>query len=419
VRCAISLPQWQRTLIGALIAVFVSILGFNLAFPFLPLFVQTLGVPDPQQAAFWSGLIGSVAGFLGVFVAPMWGAMADRSGRRPMLIRATAGASVGLVMMGLAPNLGMLMLGRTVFGAMAGTVPAANPLVAASTPPEHVASAMGMLQSTVNVSQATGPLIGGVLASAVGYRATFLIVAGLYIASALPVVWLVKERFTPPPQHTPLLRGMAANFRMVFARAELVLPILGAFLAYGGVSVIQPALPLHIAALVHDNHAARAAGLAAGLQGIAATVAALTAGSLVRRLGYRPLLYGGPLLLICAYLALWAAPRYGLLLAGMGLLGFMQGLSVTTLTALIALRAPKENVGGTFGVASSINALAFGGAPFLGGTAASVFGLRAVFPLAALTALLMGVACVRAAAFSPARAAAVTGRGLTRGEGAP
>ena len=131
------------------------------------------------------------------------------------------------------------------------------------------------------------------------------------------------------------------------------------------------------------------------------------------------MLTGGPLLLLAAYLLLWAAPRYGVLLLGMGLLGLMQGISVTALTALIALRAPRENVGGTFGVASSINALAFGGMPFVGGLAASAFGLRAVFPLAAVSALLMLVTCVRAAAFSPARGVTATAAAHTGTERRP
>ena len=82
VRCAIRLAQWQRNLIGVLIAAFVSILGFNLTFPFLPLYIQSLGVPDPGDAAFWSGVIGSVAGVLAAIIAPVWGQMADRRASR-------------------------------------------------------------------------------------------------------------------------------------------------------------------------------------------------------------------------------------------------------------------------------------------------------------------------------------------------
>jgi MFS transporter, DHA1 family, multidrug resistance protein len=384
-----------------LIAAFVSILGFNLTFPFLPLYVQSLGIDDPGQAAFWTGLIGSIAGVIGAFVAPIWGQLADRHGRRQMLVRATAGAAVGLVIMGLAPGLLVLLGGRTAFAVMAGTVPAANPLIAANTPPEHVASAMGMLQSSIYVSNAVGPLVGGVLASTIGYRATFLVTAVLYVASALPVFWLVRERFVPPETPPPLLRGMVANFRDFFRRGDLVLPMLGAFLAYTSVSVLQPVLPLYIAGLV-SGEPERATGLAVGLQGLAGTVSAVLLGRVTRRFGYRPLLLGGPPLIIISYLGMWAAPNFVPLVAMLALLGTVQGLVVTSLTALIALRAPRESAGATFGVVSSINSFAFSGAPFIGGAVAAALGLRATFALAAAIGVGMLVVCIRAAADLPA-----------------
>ncbi|MBI2755821.1 MAG: MFS transporter [Chloroflexi bacterium] len=395
-RCAIRLAQWQRNLIGVLIAAFVSILGFNLTFPFLPLYIQQLGVSDAGRAAFWAGVIGSVAGVLSAVVAPLWGGLADRRGRRPMLVRATAGSAVGLVVMGLAPGLLVLLAGRIAFGLMAGTVPAANPLIAANTPPEYVSGAMGALQSSVYVSNAVGPLVGGVLASTVGYRVTFLITAGLYIASALPVLLLVRETFTPPERVTPLLPGMAANFRFVFARGEIVQPMVAAFLAYAGVSMMQPVLPLHIRDLIGEGSVERATGVAVGLQGLASTVTALLIGRVTRRIGFAPLLYVGPPLLGAAYVALWAADRFLVFVVALVALGAVQGLVVTALTSLVALRAPRERAGAVFGVVTSVNSFAFSGAPFFGGFAASAFGLRAVFPISAALMVAMMAVCVQA-----------------------
>jgi DHA1 family multidrug resistance protein-like MFS transporter len=380
-----------------LIAVFVSILGFNVAFPFLPLYVQQLGVTDARQAAFWSGVIGSIAGLLAAVIAPVWGHMADRRGRKPMLVRATAGAAVGLVVMGLAPTLMVLLAGRIAFGLMAGTVPAANPLIAANTPAEHIGSAMGMLQSSLYVSNAVGPLVGGVLAGAVGYRVTFIITALLYVVSAVPVILLVRERFTPPEEDKPLVTSLTGNFRMVFGRRDLLVPIFAAFLAYSGVSALQPVLPLHISNLADGSHVARATGIAAGLQGAAGTIAAFSVGRVTRRLGYGPVLVWSPPLLIAAYLGLWLVQSYVMLLAMLAVIGVIQGLAVTSLTALIALRAPRESAGATFGVVSSINSFAFSGAPFIAGVIASVFGLRAVFPFSALLAAGMLALCLRVA----------------------
>jgi DHA1 family multidrug resistance protein-like MFS transporter len=396
-RCLIRLAQWQRNLIGVLIAAFVSILGFNVAFPFLPLYIQDLGVSDPGRAAFWSGLIGSVAGVLAALIAPVWGHMADRRGRKPMLVRATAGSAVGLVIMGLAPGLIILLVGRIAFGLMAGTVPAANPLIAANTPAEHVAGAMGMLQSSIYVANAVGPLVGGILASELGYRVTFMVTAALYVVSAVPVYFLVRERFTPPVEQTPLVSSLTSNFRMVFRRSDLLLPICAAFLAYSATSAILPVLPLYIDGLIGDGSTERATGLAIGLQGVAGTIAALSVGFATKRFGYARLLTWTPPLVIGVYLGLWLTHSYLILVALLMVAGLIQGLSVTSLTALIAIRAPREQAGATFGVVTSINSFAFSGAPFIAGVVASIFGLSAVFLFSALLAAGMFILCLRTA----------------------
>ncbi len=408
-RCVIRLAQWQRNLIGVLIAAFVSILGFNVAFPFLPLYIQDLGVSDPGRAAFWSGVIGSVAGLLAALIAPVWGHMADRRGRKPLLVRAPAGSAVGLVVMGLAPGLFVLLVGRIAFGLMAGTVPAANPLIAANTPPEHVASAMGMLQSSIYIANAVGPLAGGILASELGYRVTFIVTAVLYVASAVPVLLLVRERFTPPVEQAPLVTSLTANFRTVFRRSDLLLPIFAAFLAYSATSAILPVMPLYIDGLIGDGSAERATGLAVGMQGLAGTIAALSVGRITTRFGYARVLTWTPPVVIAVYAGLWLTHSYLILVALLMVAGLIQGLSVTSLTALIALRAPREQAGATFGVVTSINSFAFSGAPFLAGIVASLLGLRSVFLFSALLAAGMMALCLRTAHGSmPISAAART-----------
>ncbi|MGD9893156.1 MAG: MFS transporter [Dehalococcoidia bacterium] len=402
-----------------LIAAFVSILGFNVAFPFLPLYIQDLGVSDPGRAAFWSGLIGSVAGVLAALIAPVWGHMADHRGRKPMLVRATAGSAVGLVIMGLAPGLIVLLVGRIAFGLMAGTVPAANPLIAANTPAEHVAGAMGMLQSSIYVANAVGPLLGGILASELGYRVTFMVTATLYVVSAVPVYFLVRERFTPPAEQTPLVSSLSANFRMVFRRSDLLLPIFAAFLAYSATSAILPVLPLHIDGLIGGGSTERATGLAVGMQGLAGTIAALSVGRVTTRFGYARVLTWAPPLVIGVYLGLWLTHSYLILVALLMVAGLIQGLSVTSLTALIALRAPREQAGATFGVVTSINSFAFSGAPFIAGVVASILGLRAVFLFSALLATGMLILCLRTAHGSMPAAVTKPARTTTQPQKSP
>jgi DHA1 family multidrug resistance protein-like MFS transporter len=381
--------QWQRNLVGVLIAAFVSILGFNLVFPFLPLYIQTLGDYDARAAAFWTGIIGLLTGVVGSVAALVWGQLADRHGRRPMLLRATAGSAVGLVVMGLATNVAMLLLGRLLFSALAGTVPAANPLIAANTPADKLSMAMGMVQSSVYLSNTTGPLIGGVLAELVGFRASFLLTAGLYVASAVPVLLLVRERFVPPKETRSLARGVTDDFREVMGNRPIAYPIMTALLALCAANISSPILALLVADMVGTERAERLAGVAFGVQGLAAAVSALLVGRTVARLGYRGLLTATVPLGIVVYACLWVVPNYLALAALLALQGLIQGAQVPALNALIASRAPRHRAGAVFGVVSAVNAVAFSGGPFLGGVLAGAFGLRAVFPVSALFLVAM------------------------------
>ncbi|MFN8559933.1 MAG: MFS transporter, partial [Dehalococcoidia bacterium] len=330
--------QWQRNLAGILVAGFVSILGFNLVFPFLPLYIQSLGSYTTGEAAFWTGIIGLVTGIVGSVAALVWGQLADRRGRKPMLIRATAGAALGLVTMGVSQNIGHLLVGRAVFSALAGTVPAANPLIASHTPPEHLSMAIGSLQSAVYLSNMLGPLVGGALASTVGYRYSFLLTAAVYVASALPVVWLVRERFTPPAAPRGLVAGMRADFRDVLRDESIALPMVAALFALLGANVVSPIIALLVRELVGAARAEALSGVAFGVQGLTSAVAALSVGRLVARWGYRRLLRVTGPVTMATFLAMWAAPNYQTLVALMALSGAMQGMQAPALSALIAAR---------------------------------------------------------------------------------
>ncbi|MBI2760564.1 MAG: MFS transporter [Chloroflexi bacterium] len=390
--------QWRRNLVGVLIAAFVSILGFNLVFPFLPLFIRTLGDYDADEAAFWTGVIGLITGVVGSAAALVWGQMADRKGRWPMIIRATAGAAAGLAVMGLAGGLTQLLLGRVMFSALAGTVPAANPLIAANTPPEHLSMAMGALQSSVFLSNTLGPLIGGGLAGAVGYRASFLITAALYIASAAPVMLLVRERFTPPVVQRGLVRGIRADFGYVMRRPAFVYPIAASLLALCAANVATTVFSLLIEEMAAGKRAETLAGLAFFVMGLASAVTAFSIGRLVRRFGHRRLLEVTAPASVLIYLALWVTQSYPLFVVWLGLLGLVQGAQVPALTALIAARAPRDRAGAVFGVVSCINSIAFSGGPFFAGMLARLFGLRAVFPVSAIMVAFMILMIERATA---------------------
>src|SRR5205807_4793865 len=81
--------DWRRNLADLWLAEFTAILGFSFAFPFLPLFLhRELHIPNGPELSFWTGVAASATGFALALTSPIWGRLADRSGRKPMLVPA-------------------------------------------------------------------------------------------------------------------------------------------------------------------------------------------------------------------------------------------------------------------------------------------------------------------------------------------
>src|SRR5919112_1992784 len=188
---------WLRNLYVVWFATFASLTGGSLVQPFLPLFInRDLGVSDPGTAAIWFGLATSAGGVAQAIMAPIWGVLADRHGRKAMLVRAqfAIGAANGTLAFVGSPW--QLVGLRVVQGMFSGVVGASRALVAGSVPRDRVPYAMGLIQSAIFMGQTLGPTIGGLLGSTIGFRASFMFTAGINLVAGTLAVMYVKEQ--PP-----------------------------------------------------------------------------------------------------------------------------------------------------------------------------------------------------------------------------
>ena len=178
-----ALPDWKRTQLAVASAVFVWFAGTNFVLPFLPLYVQELGDFDAATAAVWSGVIFAIAPLMSGLTSPVWGMVADRFGAKLALQRSLIGFTICLGAMGLATEPWHLLAARAGMGIVGGFVSAALALVSTTSPEEEIARGVGRVQSARVLGLAIGPLPGGVLADAVGFRAAcFVSVAGGIVA---------------------------------------------------------------------------------------------------------------------------------------------------------------------------------------------------------------------------------------------
>src|ERR1700712_2840724 len=101
-------PHWRRNLAVCVAGSFTTIVAMTLLLPFLPLYVAQLGVSDPAAIVEWSGLAYGATFFTAALCAPLWGRLADRYGRKPMLIRASLGMAVAMSLIGMGPTVWQL-----------------------------------------------------------------------------------------------------------------------------------------------------------------------------------------------------------------------------------------------------------------------------------------------------------------------
>lgn len=164
---------------------------------FLPLYVSQLGVTSHEALSMWSGLTFSVTFLISAIVSPMWGSLADRKGRKLMLLRASLGMAIAILLQAFATNVWQLFLLRGVMGLTSGYIPNAMALVASQVPRERNGWALSTL-STAQISGVIGgPLMGGFIADHVGLRAVFCITAGLLVVSFMVTLFFIKEGVRP------------------------------------------------------------------------------------------------------------------------------------------------------------------------------------------------------------------------------
>ncbi len=383
------LVDWRRNLAALWLAEFTAIFGFSFAFPFLPLFLhRDLGIPNGPKLALWTGVAASVTGFALAITSPIWGMLADRYGRKPMLVRAMIGGGVSVGLIGLVRTVQELTLLRVVQGATSGTVAAATALVAGETPLAEMGWALGILSSSIALGSAIGPAAGGVAANLIGLRATFIAGGILLLVAAVPVIVVVRES-APAASHRQRPRPLAGlRAAGPGTLAAVTILIVAQVLLQASYTAAQQLVVLRL--LQFDPGAASTVtGAAFAAGGIATAIAGVTYARLLRRTGYRLLAGTAAFLMAAAIAAAAAAPNLALEVAAFVLASLLFGALIPAFGAMIGLQTPSQVQASVFGFSSSAVALGFGIGPLSGGLIASRAGVGTALTAAAAVALVL------------------------------
>ncbi len=348
---------WQRTLYIMVFAQLMSSVGFSIMFPFLPRYVAFLGSSTGTSLELLAALVFSAQALTMTVASPVWGAVSDRYGRKPMVERAAYSGAVTLLLMAFVPNAEMLVLLRALQGFLTGTVSAGNALVAASAPRNRVGYAMGLLQLGLGSGVAIGPFIGGLLADAFGYRAAFMVTAALLAFSGLLVTFGVKETFVRPVRK-PAAEPGAPQVGTLYSLS---------FLNWLGRNLLTPTLPLFIATLpLAASGVNTTIGLIVGIAAATGTVSAIYLGRLGDRIGHRPIL------IVCAaaaallYLPQSFVTAVWQLLVLQALTGVAVGGLTPSVAALLSRYTQPGQEGSVYGLDNAIVSASRTVAPLLG-----------------------------------------------------
>ena len=258
------MPYWRRTLYTLWFTQFIAIAGFSFVGPFMPYYIQTLGVTDVGAVALWTGLCSSSTALALAIMAPVWGALSDRHGRKIMILRATLVGSVIMALMGLVTSVQQLLGLRFLQGMFTGTIAASTTLVAGIVPDDHRGAALGSLQTAIYLGTTLGPLIGGVVGDTFGYRESFWVTASLLLLSGLLVAAFVREPFRPSALTSVGRRpGYRQSLTFLFASGGVLLSLLAArILLRTGMMVVSPTMALFVQSLLPPGaHAVLVTGL--------------------------------------------------------------------------------------------------------------------------------------------------------------
>ncbi len=396
-----AMNQWRRTLRVIFLSQILTLVGFSCVFPFFPLYIQTLGISGPA-VVLWSGVITFTGSITLVIASPIWGALADRFGRKPMLVRAMAGGALVTALLIVAPNIWVVLALRVLQGVLTGTIAPARALVAATTPRDELAYGMGLMEASIFAGNAAGPLVGGFLSDRLGFHGTFAVGAALLLAAGLLVLFGIQERFTPPAAPAKGERpGFFAGLRELAALPGLPLLALILLGANFGNAVASPVLPLLIPdlagvpRLAGVPQVATTIGAILAVAGFCATLAAARTRWFTARFGYRRALIGALVgaAIFSAPIALVTSVWQLLLLRATA--GICLGVALPAVSALVSLSTPEARRGAVFGVLSSAELGGFALGPLLGGAIGAAFGLREVFLVTALA--LLAIAALVAA----------------------
>ncbi|HEM6124999.1 TPA: multidrug efflux MFS transporter [Streptococcus suis] len=369
---------WKQNLKVAWLGNFLTGTSFTLVMPFISVFVEELGV-GPGQVEYYAGLAVSVNALAAALMAPIWGSLADRYGRKPMMVRAAFAMIFTMGGMAFVPNVFWLLVLRVLNGVFTGYIPNATALIASQVPKDKTGYALGTLSTGAVAGNLIGPTLGGILAEMFGVHMVFLLVGLLYAIVVLLTVFYIREDFVP------IKKGEEMSVKEVFEQVKDWQMLVGLFVTsmiiIAAAQAVVPILTLYVRHLGQTDNLLFVAGFIISLPGMASLVTSGYLGKIGDHIGnHRLLLIALTYSLLINVFCVFAENPFQL-----GLLRFMYGFGTGALlpsvNSLLTKLTPKEGISRIFSYNQLFNNLGSVVGPMMGSAVAAQMGYDWVFYL--------------------------------------
>ena len=391
---------YGRNLFAVTAASFIGFMGFTLVMPFLPLYFRLLGVDDVGRVAMWSGLSLGVTPALTALLAPLWGRVADRFGRKLMIERSLASFVIIMAAMAFVTRPWHVFALRVVQGIFAGYGALTLAMAADSAPKGRMAQAIGTVQTAQRLGPALGPVFGGSIAAIVGLRHAFMVAAAFYFIALVLMFFIYDERQAHPAAAPKPRRGDGGagapgrvTFRNVLAFENFLLMAVVIFGFQFVDRSFGPVLPLYIGEL--GTAPARIPLMSGILFSITAGGGAIghhVCARLLQRRTATELIAAASAVAAAAALGYLAARDARWLFLATPVFGLAIGVGTTAAYTAAAAVIPANVRGTGFGLLTTASLIGLAVSPVVSGLLAAT-SIRAVFALdvVALIALAMAV----------------------------
>lgn len=380
------MENWKRNLIVCWFGTFITMIGMSQIAPILPIYIKKLGISNVNMIEQLSGIAFGITYIVSGIFSPIWGKLADKFGRKPMLLRASFGMAIVVLLMGFVHNVYILIILRLLQGTISGYSTACTTLIATQTDKEHAGTALGTLSTAGIAGSLLGPMIGGYLEGLAGIRSVFFITGILLSIVFIVTMLLVKEDFHPSEDHTLKFKEV---WNIIPDKNLMISMFITSFVLQLAFYSIEPIITVYVTDLSKNaTNVAFISGMVFSTSGLANILAARRLGRLSDRIGAHKvmlvaLIFAGIIFIPQAFVKNpWQL---------MGL-RFILGLSAAGLTpsinAIIKKITPDKIVGRAFGFSMSAQYFGTFGGSVLGGQIAACFGIKYIFFITSTLLLL-------------------------------